>query len=133
VWRDRIAKWAGSKLSCWEGGEESEVEELTDVLSLAPFIPSLHVHLIKIISRTLQTSQSQAEVEMEYTGTHANITWVLGSCIHALAKTMTTGNPAQVKEICKEFELAAWVEKVVRKWAWSGWVLSGLVDVVKAR
>lgn len=133
VWRDKIAKWAGGKLSGWEGGEESEVEELTDVLSLAPFIPSLHTHLIKIISRTLETSQSRAEVEMEYTATHANVTWVLGSCLHALAKTMSTGSPAKVKEICEEFELAGWVETVVGKWAWSGWVLSGLVGVVKTR
>ena len=137
VWKERIGKWAGNRLGCWEmvknGNGEAGAEELTDTLSLAPFIPSLHTHLIKIISRTLNTPQTRTEIELEYTATHANVTWVLGLCLHALARTMTTGSSAQVKEVYERIDLARWVEKVVGKWPWSGWVLSGLVSVVKAK
>jgi U3 small nucleolar RNA-associated protein 20 len=138
VWKERVGKWAGELLEVWEmplssdgeGNAEVEAERLSDILSLAPFVPSAHLqtHLSRIISLILDASQAQtpAEVELEYVKTHGNRTWVLGACLHALGKIKIVTKGAGM-------DVAGWVMKVVEKWAWSGWVLAGLVDVLKAR
>ena len=128
VWSERVGKWAEDRLTSWVMNMEQSTEELNDILVLSPFIPSLHTHLIKIISYTLETSRTQVEIESEYEETHANSTWVLGSCLHGLAKMKKSPD---VKELGEKIGLAAWISKVVEKWAWSGWVLGGLAGVIK--
>lgn len=98
------------------------MEELSDLLALADFVPEVSVHLAKIIEVMLRTSEPKAD----YEETYANSAWILGSCMQALAKR-------PLGEWEERIDLETWLRTAVEKWGWSDVVLGGVVDLVRAR
>jgi len=156
------ARLGGWEFDCYaevEGKEkekarEDKMELLSDILTLAPFVSPqvLRTKLVQIISRILRatppypnttqldthhtTPLNMPETKLktdtskeEYERTHANSTWVLGACLSVLAK----GNVRDGSGAEGEINMKEWIEVIVDKWAWSGWVMGELVDVLKAR
>lgn len=136
IWKERVGKVVDARLQDWtiEGKTEIEkqgsVEELNDLLALAPFVSTMSKHLVSIIDVTLNAEDTEAEYEQTY----ANSAWVLGECMGVLAKRLKDSEKGKGKEKEKkvEFDLPGWVRKAVGKWSWSNNVLSGLVALVRA-
>ena len=136
VWKERVRKVVDARLLNWtiEGKTEIEkqasVEELNDLLTLAPFVSTTSKHLVNIINVTLNVEDPQTE----YQQTYANSAWVLGECMGVLAKQLKESGKGKGKEAENvQVDLPGWVRKAVVKWGWSNNVLSGLVALVRAR
>lgn len=136
AWKERVGKVVDVRLQNWtmEGKTDIEkqesVEELNDLLALAPFVLTISKHLVRIIDVTLNTKDTRVEYEQTY----ASSSWVLGECMGVLAKRLKESGKGKGKEKeSVEFDLPTWVRKAVNGWGWSHSVLSGLVALVRAR
>jgi U3 small nucleolar RNA-associated protein 20 len=92
---------------------------LQKVLIFSPLLLSIHSHLVSIIDELLKMEDCVGE----FMTTSANSTWVLGSCLHALAGSRTSTWKHNV-------DLRRWAKSILEKWSWSESVMTSFVKFV---
>jgi hypothetical protein len=68
----------------------------------------------------------EADPETSYKNDPVNPSWVLGSCLKALATCPHDG-------WAQHANMILWTEKVLERWIWSEIVLDGLAEVLRRR
>lgn len=119
VWIQQVQTWATSRFKT-EGS--LQVEELQHILTMSGNMPSISKLLIKLINTTLDIPD---DVQKDYRASPANKTWVLASCMKALAEQDT--------KTWVGIDLHAWTQAVISRWYWSEHVLGALVSLIEAR
>ena len=158
---DRLGRWDGDEEEN-EGGREllCDILILSPFIprayltaQLVRIISSLLGGAPRTPERECNPEETSAALQVEYGRTPANTTWVLGKCLYALARTAHTPSSSSTKTHTRtksktneettaaddgwlagaNIDLRKWINAVVGTWAWSAWVMGGLVDVVRAR
>ncbi|KAI0090560.1 armadillo-type protein [Irpex rosettiformis] len=114
-WKERLQKWAISRLSKWNGAEE-QVFELQYILDLVDVIPELGTVLADILKQ-----------EYEADEVRPGSAWTLGACMAGLAHRPP-------REWQEKVDVATLTQKVANNedFVQSGFVLDGLVKLVNA-
>ncbi|KAL6304961.1 armadillo-type protein [Sparassis latifolia] len=120
VWKRRFQTWVTDTLQGWEQNEEN-ILTLNDVLALSSLLPSIAPFLVGVIDTTICATDPRSEYDRSY----ANSAWVMGACLQCLSSREPSEWVAQV-------DVAAWTVKLVKKWYWSSFALSGLVSLLRA-
>lgn len=135
-WKERLQTWVQTRLGNWTKGieqvcsvscisvifaESQQVKVLHYILGLSDILPALGPILVDIIDSTL----SDADPRHEYEEQEYNSSWVLGSCMSCLSQRNR-------KEWEAKFDIVIWTATIVGKWAWSGYVLDGLVSLLNS-
>lgn len=137
-WAEKIGEWVEYSLASWKLMESDQnkskgqerAEELNILLTLSRFSsPAVIVaHLTRVIEDILGVVPEGVDGMETASRTYAEKAWVLGSTFGALAAACTRSKSAGLY-----VDPSSWVEPTVRCYGHSGIVLSGLVELVKAR
>ena len=100
-----------------------QVLEYAQVLEIQPIIPSLGPLLLRVIESTLD---SEGDARSDYEERQTNSSWLLGASLSCLAKR-------KAKEWSGNVDIQIWTKRIIERWGWSGYVMSGLVDLIRAQ
>lgn len=135
-WKERLQIWVQTRLGGWTKGAEqvsspssasvlstkwAQAKVLHYILGLSELLPSLGPILVTIVEATL----SDADPRQEYEEQEYNSSWVLGSCLSCLSRRNR-------KEWEAQLDIVSWTATIVGKWAWSGYVLDGLMSLLNS-
>ncbi|KAI9465208.1 armadillo-type protein [Lactarius psammicola] len=119
AWLKQLEEWILKRFEGWAMTHE-KVEELSHVLQITSLLPGILTVLCNIIEEVLNAPHP----EISYQNDAANASWVLGGCLKTLG---THPYAAWVHHA----DLISWMEKVLKRWSWSEFVLHGLAEVIQ--
>ncbi|KAG7091487.1 hypothetical protein E1B28_010518 [Marasmius oreades] len=125
VWRRKVEEWSYKRLKEFAGraGElgVTEASELDDILALsAYFTPKIIDVLVEIIDASLQIA-----FDTDHSDDFPSPAWVLGSCMKSLAGQ-------DESQWTEKVDLLSWTRIIIRNWAWSKDVMTGIVELSNA-
>ncbi|KAK7691383.1 hypothetical protein QCA50_004782 [Cerrena zonata] len=119
VWKQRVQTWVDGRFSDWNR-TDVQMFEFAQILETQHMLPSLSPLLIRVIESTLNTPAARSEFDQRET----NSAWLLGASLSCLSKR-------KAKEWSDLVDIQTWTRSVIQHWGWSGYTMSGLVDLIR--